>query len=81
MDQIMEKLLSLLKERDYSISSDNTITIFYPQKDPQYKYEVQLQMIDDNTVKVSHYSIFSTMLLEIKSCSKEDIFDLDSFKL
>jgi len=77
----MEKLLSLLKERDYSISSDNTITIFYPQKDPQYKYEVQLQMIDDNTVKVSHYSIFSTMLLEIKSCSKEDIFDLDSFKL
>ncbi len=81
--KMMEKLLNLLEGRDYSISQeeDNTIILSYPQKDPQYKYEVQIQMIDASTVKVSHYSVFSTKLLDIRTCSKEDVLDIDSLIL
>ena len=74
----MQRLLNLLKDRQYTITADNNIVLSYPQKDKQYKYEIVIEMLDENTIKVSHYSIFSTMLLDIRTCSKEDILDLDS---
>lgn len=77
----MEKLLYLLKDREYTITEDNHIVLSYPQKDKQYKYEIVIEILDEKTIKVSHYSIFSTMLLEIKTCSKEDILELDEFLL
>jgi hypothetical protein len=72
---MMEKLLYLLKDREYTITEDNHIVLSYPQKDKQYKYEIVIEILDDKNIKVSHYSIFSTMLLEIKTCSKEDVID------
>lgn len=74
----MEKLLYLLKDREYTITKDNSIVLSYPQKDKQYKYEIVIKILDEKTIKVSHYSIFNTMLLDIRTCSKEDILDIDS---
>lgn len=78
MGQIMEKLLHLLKDRQYTVTEDNNIILSYPQKDKEYKYEIVIQMIDEKTIRVSHYSIFNTLLLNIKTCSREDILDIDS---
>jgi hypothetical protein len=54
----MEKLLHLLKDRQYT-RTDKNIVLSYPQKDKQYKYEVVIEMLDAKTIKVSHYSIFN----------------------
>lgn len=78
---MMEKLLYLLKDREYTITEDNNIVLSYPQKDPQYKYEIVIEILDEKTIKVSHYSIFNTMLLNIRTCSKEEFLELDEFLL
>ena len=54
---MMEKLLYLLKDREYTITEDNNIVLSYPQKDPQYKYEIVIEILEGKSLFYIQYNV------------------------